>query len=276
MIAKDMKIARTLSLAAPLALALGLGLSLNAAASSHGGKGYTGAAGGVLKTGYGECWKSKGPMKPMTACGDNMDSDGDGVTDDKDKCPDTPKGVKVDMDGCPLDSDGDGVPDYLDKCPGTPAGAQVNADGCADTDGDGVFDYRDKCPNTKPGAKVNSDGCEIIADMTIDLVNDEFDFDSAMLKPSMKAALADVAARVKASKGDEHLMVIGHTDSVGAEAYNQGLSERRAQATADYLASQGVSASRIATKGMGESQPVADNGSKAGRAKNRRVEILTK
>ena len=59
-----------------------------------------------------------------------VDSDGDGVPDCKDKCPDTPKGVAVDLNGCPLDSDGDGVPDYLDKCPGTLKGAPVNADGC--------------------------------------------------------------------------------------------------------------------------------------------------
>jgi OOP family OmpA-OmpF porin len=272
MIAKDKKI---LSLAAPLALAMGLGLTMEAGAMAH--VGYTNASGGALMTGYGECWKSKGPTGPMTACGDNMDSDGDGVTDDKDKCPDTPKGVKVDADGCPLDSDGDGVPDYMDKCPGTPAGVKVDANGCPlDSDGDGVPDYKDKCPGTPAGAKVDANGCQIMGDMTIDLVNDEFDFDSAKLKPSMKAALDDVAARVKASKGDEMLMVIGHTDSVGSEAYNQGLSERRAQATADYLVSQGVGADRVSTKGMGESQPVADNGSKAGRSKNRRVEILTK
>jgi len=68
------------------------------------------------------------------------DSDGDGVTDDLDKCPDTPKGVKVDADGCPVDSDGDGVPDYLDKCPDTPKGVAVDSNGCPanDSDGDGV------------------------------------------------------------------------------------------------------------------------------------------
>jgi len=67
------------------------------------------------------------------------DSDGDGVPDRLDKCPDTPKGVAVDADGCPPDSDGDGVPDYLDKCPNTPTGVQVDADGCPlDSDGDGV------------------------------------------------------------------------------------------------------------------------------------------
>ena len=89
-----------------------------------------------------------------------VDSDGDGVPDYLDKCPETPKGVKVDKDGCPVDSDGDGVPDYLDKCPGTPAGIKVDIDGCPlDSTGNGVPDYLDKCPGTPPGTKVDQDGC---------------------------------------------------------------------------------------------------------------------
>ena len=90
------------------------------------------------------------------------DSDGDGVPDYMDNCPNTPAGVKVDAKGCPLDSDGDGVPDYLDKCPNTPAGVQVDATGCPlDSDGDGVPDYLDKCPNTPAGVQVDSVGCPI-------------------------------------------------------------------------------------------------------------------
>jgi OOP family OmpA-OmpF porin len=248
MTAKDTTVARIMGLAAPMALAMGLGLSSATLADTD--MDYVGASGGMLKDSWGNCVKSKGPFSPREECGDmtaEPDSDGDGVPDSRDKCPGTPAGVEVDEDGCPLDSDGDGVPDYRDKCPGTPA-----------------------------GAKVDANGCEIIADLTIDLVNDEFDFDSAKLKPAMKAALDDVAARIQASVGDESLMLVGHTDSIGTEAYNQGLSERRAQATADYLIERGIPAARISTKGMGESQPVADNSTKEGRAKNRRVEILTK
>jgi OOP family OmpA-OmpF porin len=246
MTSKDKKIGRIMGLAAPLALAMGLGIAADAVADDMS---YVGAAKGVLKTGTGDCVRSLGSFTPMEECGDvaeMADSDGDGVPDDKDKCPGTPAGVKVDEDGCPLDSDGDGVPDYRDKCPGTPA-----------------------------GAKVDANGCEIIADLTIDLVNDEFEFDSAQLKPNMRAALDDVAARVQQSAGDESLLIVGHTDSVGSEAYNMGLGERRARSTADYLIQQGVNADRISIKSMGESQPVADNSTKAGRAKNRRVEILT-
>ena len=93
------------------------------------------------------------------------DSDGDGVIDSKDKCPNTPKGAKVNADGCELDGDGDGVVDRLDQCPTTPAGRKVNAQGCElDSDGDGVVDALDKCPGTPAGAKVNADGCELDGD----------------------------------------------------------------------------------------------------------------
>lgn len=95
----------------------------------------------------------------------DTDSDGDGVPDSKDMCPNTPKGVKVNSDGCPLDSDGDGVPDYLDKCPDTPAKVKVDKDGCPiDSDGDGVPDYLDICPNTPKGVVVDEFGCPLDSD----------------------------------------------------------------------------------------------------------------
>jgi len=101
----------------------------------------------------------------LDAKGCPLDSDGDGVPDYLDQCPNTPAGVTVDAKGCPLDSDGDGVPDYLDKCPNTPAGVQVDATGCPlDSDGDGVPDYLDKCPNTPTGVKVDATGCPLDSD----------------------------------------------------------------------------------------------------------------
>ena len=94
-----------------------------------------------------------------------LDIDGDGVPDYLDKCPKTPHGVKVDKNGCPVDSDNDGVSDDIDKCPGTPAGIPVNKDGCPfDTDGDGVLDYLDKCPDTPRGTLVDASGCPIDSD----------------------------------------------------------------------------------------------------------------
>jgi outer membrane protein OmpA-like peptidoglycan-associated protein/opacity protein-like surface antigen len=93
---------------------------------------------------------------------DVKDSDGDGVPDYMDNCPNTPKGVAVDAHGCPLDADGDGVPDYLDKCPDTPKGVRVDSIGCPlDSDGDGVPDYLDKCPNTPKGMQVDATGCPV-------------------------------------------------------------------------------------------------------------------
>ena len=94
--------------------------------------------------------------------GKAKDTDGDGVADRKDKCPDTPAGVKVDLVGCPLDTDGDGVADYLDKCPDVKGLAALQ--GCPDADGDGVADADDKCPNTPAGTRVDASGCPLDSD----------------------------------------------------------------------------------------------------------------
>ena len=99
-----------------------------------------------------------------------------------------------------------------------------------------------------------------------------FDFDKSVLKPEGKAKLDDLASKVQGIHL-EVIVAVGHTDSVGSDAYNQKLSERRAQAVKAYLESKGIDKSRVYTEGKGEKQPVADNKTKEGRAKNRRVEI---
>ncbi len=99
-----------------------------------------------------------------------------------------------------------------------------------------------------------------------------FDFDKAVLKPEGKAKLDDVASKVK-DINLEVVIAVGHTDSIGSDAYNQKLSVRRAEAVKAYLVSKGIAKDRVYTEGKGEKQPVADNKTKEGRAKNRRVEI---
>jgi OOP family OmpA-OmpF porin len=99
-----------------------------------------------------------------------------------------------------------------------------------------------------------------------------FDFDKAVLKPEGKAKLDDLVGKLKAT-ALEVIIAIGHTDSIGSDAYNQKLSVRRAEAVKAYLVSKGIEPNRIYTEGKGKSQPIADNRTAAGRAKNRRVEI---
>lgn len=99
-----------------------------------------------------------------------------------------------------------------------------------------------------------------------------FDFDKAALKPEGKAKLDDLVGKVGAISL-EVIIAVGHTDSVGADAYNQKLSVRRADAVKNYLVSKGIEKNRVYTEGKGEKQPVADNKTTEGRAKNRRVEI---
>jgi outer membrane protein OmpA-like peptidoglycan-associated protein len=99
------------------------------------------------------------------AFGGVSDSDGDGVPEHLDRCPGTPRGCRVDANGCPIDSDGDGVCDGLDQCPDTPRGATVDSRGCpSDADGDGVFDGVDQCPDTPRGCSVDARGCPIDSD----------------------------------------------------------------------------------------------------------------
>lgn len=102
-----------------------------------------------------------------------------------------------------------------------------------------------------------------------------FDFDKATIRPDLAAKLDQIVAESPElkSKGYTKVDIVGHTDSVGSEAYNQSLSERRAESTADYLVSKGIPRNVITTSGMGESQPVATNETAEGRQLNRRVEI---
>ncbi len=120
-------------------------------------------------------------------------------------------------------------------------------------------------PAPKPAPKPASEKVTMAADA-------HFDFDKSALKPEGKARLDDLVGKLKAVNL-EVVIAIGHTDSIGSNAYNQKLSMRRANSVKAYLVSKGIEANRIYTEGKGETQPVADNKTKEGRAKNRRVEI---
>ena len=231
----------------------------------------------------------------------NYDSDGDGVPDRLDKCPNTPRGTPVDSNGCPLDSDGDGVPNFRDKCPDTPRGAAVNADGCSidddgdgvpnnidecpdtprgvavnsrgcplDSDGDGVPDDIDECPGTLPGMAVNSRGC--VVSQVFELNGVHFEFDKARLMLDSKTVLDGVAKSLK-NEPNIRIVIQGHTDSVGSDQYNQRLSQDRAQSVVNYLSSRGIDIGRFRAVGYGESRPVATNATDDGRERNRRVEL---
>jgi OOP family OmpA-OmpF porin len=196
-----------------------------------------------------------------------MDDDGDGVPDHLDKCPNTPRGVKVDQRGCTLDSDGDGVPDHLDKCPNTPEGVKVDALGCPlDTDGDGVADHLDKCPDTPKGATVNWTGCWALGGMVL------FDFDKYDIKLEAYPALNEVVTVLKKNP-EMKVEIQGHTDSKGTARYNQKLSERRADAILEYFVRQGIERERLSAAGLGSTRPIASNVTEDGMAQNRRVEF---
>ena len=210
----------------------------------------------------------------VDANGCPKDSDGDGVTDSRDQCPNTPMGVRVDSNGCPVDSDMDGVADAQDKCPNTPAGVKVDASGCPlDSDGDGVADYLDKCPDTKPDTLVDDKGCALPEKVSITL-KIEFETAKADIQSRYQSEvkkLADFMIKYPTTTVE----IGGHTDNVGKEAMNVGLSKRRAEAVKKYLVEKfGIDASRITTAGYGLSRPVSDNSTASGRQQNRRIEAV--
>lgn len=100
-----------------------------------------------------------------------------------------------------------------------------------------------------------------------------FQFDKAVLKPEARTKLGELASRIQSLVNLDSIVAIGHTDSIGAAAYNQRLSVRRAQSVKNYLVKQGIPAAQIQVQGMGETQPIAPNNTRAGRAQNRRVDI---
>ena len=230
-----------------------------------------------------------------------LDSDGDGILDIDDACPAVP-GLAV-FKGCP-DKDGDGVPDNNDKCPEIPGITRYFGCPIPDSDKDGINDEEDSCVSVFGFKRYN--GCPI-PDSDGDLVNDEIDrcptvpgtvknLGCPEVSDTINTVIERAAAKIFFKTGSDELLAVsfkplnevakilitnkkyqlqieGHTDNVGTPQSNKLLSEKRAGRVFQYLSDQGISMQRMTALGYGQEKPIADNSTKSGRSKNRRVEL---
>lgn len=183
----------------------------------------------------------KGRVSALEAQDLLKDSDGDGVADKLDKCPNTEAGIKVDGSGCPLDVDGDGIPDSKDACPTEKGTIELN--GCP--------------PATSTG-------------MVMDAI--QFEFNSSVLRTDAYPTLDKLSSDLRANSS-QNIQLDGHASAEGTDEYNMSLSRDRANSVKTYLVNSGVASGRISTTAYGERRPVASNATEAGRIKNRRVEF---
>lgn len=245
------------------------------------------------------CPEDKGPIE-LKGC---PDKDGDKIIDRDDDCPDV-AGL-AQFKGCP-DTDADGTPDKTDLCPDVFGPKEFN--GCPDKDGDGILDKDDKCPNEagpaenkgcpyidtdKDGVLDKDDVCPTVPGVAaykgcpppppmkpaeqkiIEKAFASLEFATAkdIIKPKSFASLNALAKLLVEHSEDWTLKLSGHTDNEGAAEKNMILSEKRADAVKNYLTKKGAKADKIMTEWFGQTQPVADNATPAGRQKNRRVEM---
>lgn len=221
------------------------------------------------------------------------DSDEDGIPDPKDTCPKDAEDTDgfEDLDGCPEpDNDHDGIPDASDECSEEPEimNGFKDEDGCPDAvpdaDKDGIPDNKDKCPS-KPenfNGFEDEDGCpdkgsalvEVKAEEIRILQRVEFETGSDKIKGNTSFdVLNAVAAALKANANIFLVEVAGHTDNQGQAQFNKELSQKRADAVKKYLVGKGIADTRLKAVGYGQDKPIADNSSKDGMQKNRRVEF---
>ena len=207
----------------------------------------------------------------------DLDNDRDGEPDLKDKCPN--EAGPADNNGCPdADHDGDGVVDRLDKCPDQP-GPKDN-DGCpeVDRDNDGVPDRLDNCPD-EAGTKDNH-GCKqkqlvVLTKEKIEIKEKVFfATGSAKIEKRSFKLLDQIAQVLRGHAEIKKLRIEGHTDNAGKPAANKKLSQARAESVAIFLVESGIDPTRLEAVGYGDEKPVADNRTKAGKEKNRRVEFV--
>lgn len=223
------------------------------------------------------------------------DEDEDGVPDKLDACPELDGVPSSDplLHGCPeapRDRDGDAIPDQYDACPKVPGEptSERKTHGCpkvVDTDHDGVPDPDDACPKEAGISPPEGDGCpkatpppapsaaELVADVIVLSQMVQFETGTATLKPESDAILSEVARIL--SEHPELLLVEvqGHTDERGSPDLNRKLGQERAESVTAWLTAKGIEASRLVAKGYGSDQPIGDNSTEEGRAKNRRVEL---
>lgn len=202
----------------------------------------------------------------------NSDNDGDNIINKEDNCPD--EFGAADNGGCPWpDDDGDGVTNNIDECP-QEVGVASNK-GCPfpDADKDGVEDSKDNCPN-EPG-DADKNGCpanpievsDILAKKELLIL---FEPNSSSISKMNETLISEILKMIN-KYAFVKIIIEGHSSSDGSSAYNQKLSEERAQSVKDYLVTLGADTSRIKAIGHGEDKPIATNNTKEGRAKNRRV-----
>jgi outer membrane protein OmpA-like peptidoglycan-associated protein len=201
------------------------------------------------------------------------DEDGDGINDENDQCPNAEGTIQY--RGCPVpDTDKDGVPDDQDKCP-TLAGL-TRYNGCAipDTDKDGVNDEADQCP-TIPGIAGNN-GCEDLQPK-LNSIAAALKFEIGQVNIAAKSLMGlDTLVQIMMQYPNTSLTITGHTDNTGTRKINDKLSLLRAKKVQAYLIKKGLAANRTTLIGLADTQPIASNATKKGRAQNRRADLTIK
>jgi len=200
-----------------------------------------------------------------------LDVDDDNIIDNQDLCDNSLLENNIMPYGCKKilrDSDGDGVRDSRDRCPLTPKNVKVSPDGCAlDGDMDGVKDYKDKCLDTPIGYEVNDDGCAISLNLGVN-----FKYYSDIIETNSKKNIEKFAEFIKKNSNYE-LNIVGHTSTKGDADLNKKLSQKRAKAVKLALVEMGVKPENMTTEGRGEEDPLVEDSSADGKLLNRRVEI---
>lgn len=199
------------------------------------------------------------------------DSDNDGVNDDDDQCPN--EAGLANYKGCPIpDTDKDGINNEQDQCPDVAGTAVYHGCPVPDKDSDGIADEADKCPDV--AGTIANQGCPVIETNTFNAGAIQFLSGSSQLTGAAAAALNEGAALLNSRKYSLlKIRISGYTDNTGKESANKIISQKRADAVKEYLVSKGVDRGRISAVGYGSESPLADNATREGRSKNRRVEF---